>query len=700
MAEVALKKLEERLNCAICLDTYIDPKLLQCFHVFCRECLVKLVVRDQQGQLILACPSCRQATSVPANGVAGLQSAFQTNELLEVLEEYYKKKAETSSPEEVMKSDMPTKKGIPNCLEHADKERELYCETCSDLICWKCAIKGGMHQDHDYQPLKEAFERYKEEIAPSLAPMEEKLEVVEKALVQLDKRHGEVSDQQATIEADIHNTAGQLHEMINMRSAELIDKLHQKTQGKLKNLAVQRDEMETTQAQLSSCVGFVKETLQAESQGKILTMKASIVKQVNGLTPALKTDELKPNTENDLFFSALPAISTMCQTYGEIGTLKLPDPLKCHTSGKGLEVATVEELSTAVIQVRDVPCLDPIHSFQCELVSEITGASVKGNFKKKEVNLFEVSYQPTVKGKHHLSIKVKDGHIRGSPFTVRVIYPVQKLGTPITKPIVFTENARPSGMVVSKKGEMVIMEFSKHCVSIFSPRGERLQSLYSGHGEFHFPCCGALDSEGNIFVTDSGNDRIQKFTADFRFIDTVGIRGNGPLQFYAPKGITFNVINNKVYVADTANNRIQVLNPDLTYFDMFGESGSGTKQFKNPWGIACDSTGKVYVVDNLNHRIQVFTSEGVFSHMFERDDGQPFGGPVDIAIDGNDVAYVSDHTNSSSYVCVLTLEGRVLTSFGRRGGGIGEFYGHHGLTVDSSGVLYVCDYTNDRVQIF
>ena len=98
MAKEALEKVEERLNCSICLDIYTDPKLLQCYHVFCRQCLVPLVVRDQQGRLGLTCPSCRQVTPIdPANrGVAGLQPAFHINHLLEIQESL--KKAETQQP--------------------------------------------------------------------------------------------------------------------------------------------------------------------------------------------------------------------------------------------------------------------------------------------------------------------------------------------------------------------------------------------------------------------------------------------------------------------------------------------------------------------------------------------------------------------------------------------------------------------------
>ena len=49
VAKQALKKLEDQLTCAICLDTFKDPKLLQCFHVYCRDCLQRLVVTDTQG---------------------------------------------------------------------------------------------------------------------------------------------------------------------------------------------------------------------------------------------------------------------------------------------------------------------------------------------------------------------------------------------------------------------------------------------------------------------------------------------------------------------------------------------------------------------------------------------------------------------------------------------------------------------------
>ena len=77
-------------------------------------------------------------------------------------------------------------KDIPNCFVHVDKERELYCETCGELICYKCVIKGGKHHSHDYDEIKNAYEKYKGEVRPSLEPIEVKLNAVEKALAQID----------------------------------------------------------------------------------------------------------------------------------------------------------------------------------------------------------------------------------------------------------------------------------------------------------------------------------------------------------------------------------------------------------------------------------------------------------------------------------------------------------------------------------
>ena len=146
MAEAILvKKLKDQLNCPVCLETYTDPKQLQCHHIYCQKCLGRLVVQDQQGQPILTCPNCRQVTPVPANGVAGLQPAFQTNRLLDILKEHKK-----------------AKEGVLYCVDHQERELELYCEPCEQFICFYCTI--AKHNGHKYNLVKDVLEKFKESI--------------------------------------------------------------------------------------------------------------------------------------------------------------------------------------------------------------------------------------------------------------------------------------------------------------------------------------------------------------------------------------------------------------------------------------------------------------------------------------------------------------------------------------------------------
>ena len=191
------------------------------------------------------------------------------------------------------------------------------------------------HHSHDYEELDKAFERYKVEVTASLEPMEKQVTTITKALAWLDARCGEISDQRAAVEADVHTTFGQLHRILDTRETELIGQLHHITQRKLKELAVQRDQLETTLAQLSSCLGFMRESLKTGSQEEVLSTKSSVVKQVKELTTTFPPDMLKPSTEADVIFSALADLTTACQNYGLVSAPGLPDPSKCPRLWQG-----------------------------------------------------------------------------------------------------------------------------------------------------------------------------------------------------------------------------------------------------------------------------------------------------------------------------------------------------------------------------
>ena len=144
---------------------------------------------------------------------------------------------------------------------------------------------------------------------------------------------------------------------------------------------------------------------------------------------------------------------------------------------------------------------------------------------KIKMNQYEISYRSIMRGRHQLHIKFDGKHIKASPFAVTVCRPFDKLGTPI---MTITGLRQPWGVVMNKKREIIIAEYGAHCISVFSQTGEKLRSFGSrgsGRGQFYEPRGVAVDNDGNIYVTDTRNHRIQKFTSDGTFITAVGSKG-------------------------------------------------------------------------------------------------------------------------------------------------------------------------------
>jgi tripartite motif-containing protein 2/3/tripartite motif-containing protein 71 len=591
---------------------------------------------------------------------------------------------------------VPPKKMTVYCSLHRGMKLDLYCETCGELICLHCTVKK--HKDHQYDLVGDTFQRHKAEITASLEPVEKQLGTISQSLEQFGLRSQELDDFEVALEANIGQEIRKLQELLEARKAELIGQMKQLIQTKRKNLAAQKDEVETVHTQLASCLSFVRESLRTGSQGEVMKMKKGVVKQIKEMTDNFKPDILPPCEPANVRFIASPELTQACQQFGDVYIPKM-SPKKCYATGKGLEVAKPGERATAVLHVVDQKgkaCNTPVETLTCERVSESasTGEKIDCSVKKTEASSqYEISYQATSRGRHQLHIKVKGEHIKGSPFTVTVKLPVQKLGTPI-KTISGVKD--PWRTAVNRRGEILVAESGAHCISIFSPTGEKLRSFGSygsGHGQFNCPRGVAVDDDGNILVVDDYNHRIQKFTPDGKFIVSVGKKGSNPLEFSSPMGIAINPLNKRVYITDYGNHRVQILNPDLTFSSSFGSRGSGNGHFQRPWDVAFDSTGNVYVADCNNHRIQVFTAEGQFLRKFAMGKG-----PTGISIDSENLVYVAEYGNH--FISVFTCEGKFLTSFGTRGSGPGQFVLPRGIAVDKNGVVYVSDTDNGRLQIF
>src|SRR5664280_2145175 len=115
-------------------------------------------------------------------------------------------------------------------------------------------------------------------------------------------------------------------------------------------------------------------------------------------------------------------------------------------------------------------------------------------------------------------------------------------------------------------------------------------SLGTGNGQFSGPIGVATDSSGNVYVTDGGNNRIEKFNSSGTYLTQWGSAGTGNGQFSDPFDVAIDSSGN-VYVTDSQNNRIEKFDSSGTYLTQWGSAGTGNGQFNGPTGVAVGSSG-------------------------------------------------------------------------------------------------------------
>lgn len=192
----------------------------------------------------------------------------------------------------------------------------------------------------------------------------------------------------------------------------------------------------------------------------------------------------------------------------------------------------------------------------------------------------------------------------------------------------------------------------------------------------------------------------QKST-DYELVSTWGSKGNGPGEFDTPAGIK--IYQGEIFIADVANHRIQVFDLKGEFKRQFGSYGEQQGQFNKPWNMLFHK-GELYVAAYRNDRIDVFDPKGEFKRTIANAEFQPkdYGSVISLAVDAEENLVVVDFINHR--VLRLSQEGEFINQWGTAGAigmGAGEFnYPMDIATSPDGAMIYVADSYNDRVQVF
>ncbi len=255
------------------------------------------------------------------------------------------------------------------------------------------------------------------------------------------------------------------------------------------------------------------------------------------------------------------------------------------------------------------------------------------------------------------------------------------------------ELADANGMDIDSAGNIYVSDSTNQRIQKFSSTGEHLLTIPTG------VTTGVVrvDPAGKIWVMDWYNTAIIKYDIDGTQMLTFGAYGNANGEFENALDMDFDSAGN-LYVLDGNLNRIQKFDTNGNYVSKFGTSGSTNGRFNNPSGLVIDINDNLYVTDTGNMRVQKFQLNGAYVSQF----AVPTMAYINyIAVDNTGNLYISDSGNytiekyDSTGALLMTISGS-----GTLDVSLGKFAGVNAITLDADGNIYIIDSANNRIQRF
>ncbi len=303
----------------------------------------------------------------------------------------------------------------------------------------------------------------------------------------------------------------------------------------------------------------------------------------------------------------------------------------------------------------------------------------------------------------------------------------------------------PYGVAVDTAGNLYIADSYNHRVRKVSTSGTITTVAGDGSGDFggdggpatnaslSSPYGVAVDTAGNLYIADSGNDRVRKVSTSGTITTvagngTQGFSGDGGpatnASLHTPAGVAVDTAGN-LYIADSYNHRVRKVSTSGTITTVAGDGTQGfagdgglatNADLSNPYGVTVDTAGNLYIADIYNDRVRKVSTSGTITTVagngaygFSGDGGSATNAslyePAGVAVDTAGNLYIADSYNHrvrkvSTSGTITTVAGNGTQGFSGDGGSAtnASLYEPAGVAVDTAGNLYIADTSNNRVR--
>jgi sugar lactone lactonase YvrE len=270
----------------------------------------------------------------------------------------------------------------------------------------------------------------------------------------------------------------------------------------------------------------------------------------------------------------------------------------------------------------------------------------------------------------------------------------------------------PSSVAIDAAGNVWVADTGNNRIVMSTGVGVYLPAITGDglpNGSLKKPGGLAISPSGMLWVADTGNNRVEEFTATGAFVLAITTNGMDPATakstaLSSPASVTTDGAGD-VYVADTGNNRVEKFSSSGTFLAAVTSDGqtTGTMLLSSPSGLASDAAGDVYVADTGNNRVEEFSPSGAFVTAWD-DSGTPaaatMNAPGGVALDTAGNLWVADTGNNQLDEIALATGSVTGWTNNLSGVGQGTMSKPLGVAVDSAGNVYLADTGNSQVDAF
>ncbi|KAK3745069.1 hypothetical protein QZH41_014546 [Actinostola sp. cb2023] len=669
--EAFLTHLKQDVQCSLCKDTLIEPRVLQCFHIFCKA----FIKRNAEliGQVnIFKCPKCcfetlfreqsdvedlktsplhsrilqvldfvesEKSCSVSTSHSQALWHCFDCNRSLcnECLNNHsvFTKDHKVASLSDMQKEDLEAiLRRERSCTTHCHQSLELFCQECEVLICFMC-LKGD-HKNHTTMSLQEftAFQKH----------------CLSKNLEEIEKIRCDEKKQQEEIALKIKTDGEKAKEQVKKITQKLVKTLRDHEQQLL-------NQIQSSITKADSNVRIIRHTPAAKEyiQNIIDNGIASDMIDMQDCSKQFTYNPFKRDISGIIFDPNEDLSQQVNIGPGEVRFCWSLDPMMSTVQADSHLEASKKAKLTVMMKTSTGEVIDELTDDNVDIqISPEDDVQVKDKQMRSGGKL-EVEFIPRVPGQLTAQVQVNGNAVSNSPLVmdVKPQHMDEIAGDFKLKNALNTGSICFTGIAVNKTNSRIsVADCEFHCVRVFNREGDLLL--------------------------------------------TYGSEGSGQRQLNHPQGLAF-LNETDVVICDNCNHRICIVNTTTgKLVKTFGCQGNGNRQFEKPCGVHVDDDCNIIVCVTDNHRVQVFTKDGDYQYQFTVPSQHSFR-PFCI-VTHNGLFYVSDFSNN--VIHVIEMKDKSPTRISTIGNAAGQVQDPRGLAIDNDHNLLVCDVGSYSVHKF